>query len=47
VEPKELTGKLKCYGADIPINLWERGILQQWGTHINIPVIPETANEEI
>jgi hypothetical protein len=27
--------------------LWERDLSQQWSTQINIPTIPEIANEEI
>ena len=44
--PEGQTGKLRPYVADIPINLWGRDLLQ-WGTQINIPAIPGTANEEI
>lgn len=33
--------------ADIPINLWRRGLLQQWDTQINIPDVPEIAHDEI
>ena len=31
----------------IPINFFGRYLLSQWGTQINIPVIPRTAHEEI
>ena len=34
----------ETYVADIPINLWGRDLLQQWGTQINIPAIPEAAH---
>lgn len=40
------TGKLKSYVADIPIKLWGRDLLQQWGMQINIPTSQGTANEE-
>ena len=40
--------KLGPFAADIPINLWGRGLLQQWCTQINIvETIPERIHDEI
>lgn len=42
--PEGQTEKLRPYVTDTDINLWGSDLLQQWGTQINIPAIPETAN---
>lgn len=40
-ETRRPIGKLRPLVADMPINLWGQDLLQQWGTQINIPSIPE------
>ena len=36
---------MRPYIADIAINLWERNLLQQWKTQINIPLLLVSMNE--
>ena len=45
--PEGPTRKLRHHVADVPIILWERDLLEQVATQINIPAIPGIANEDI
>jgi hypothetical protein len=47
VEPEGQRGMLRPYVADMLVNVWGWDLLQLWGTQINIPVILETAYDEI
>lgn len=46
MRPDGQIGNLRPYLDDIPINLWGRDLLQEWGTKINISAVPGTAYEE-
>ena len=44
IGPEDQRGKLRPYVANITVNLWGCGMLQQWNTKINIPAVPGTHN---
>ena len=43
--PEGQIGKLRPYMADIVINIWGGGLLQQWKTQINIPSVSGSSHE--